>query len=120
QIEAEMSAAGVKQGAQEIKQTVSDMASAVSQEAGRAGQAVGKIGDGGEQTSQKVDRATRSMIASIQRMTAQMEAGSRTNTKYWETLAQQRGVDVEALKPYLAQLEEVRLKQGQAAAAASA
>lgn len=120
QLEAEMSTAGVKQGAQDIKATVSDMANAVSQEAGRAGQAVGKIGDGGEQTSQKVDRTTKSMIQSIQRVTAQMEAGSRTSAKYYETLAQQRGVDVNALRPYLDQLDDVSKKQGMASGALAA
>lgn len=120
QLEAEMSTAGVKQGAQDIKATVSDMANAVSQEASRAGQAVGKIGDGGEQTSQKVDRTTKSMIQSIQRVTAQMEAGSRTSAKYYETLAQQRGVDVNALRPYLDQLDDVSKKQSMASGALAA
>src|SRR5690606_5929110 len=109
-----------QQGFEGVKQSAREMANTVTQESGRASQSVGKIGDGGQQASQKVERATRSMIQSVQRTTAAMEAGSRTSAKYYDTLAKQRGVDPEALRPYLNQLEEVRLKQEQASAALGA
>lgn len=120
QLEAELTTTGVKQGAQEVKTTVADMANAVSQEAGRAGRAVDQIGDGGQQSSQKIERSTRSMIQSIQRTTAAMEAGSRSSAQYYETLAKQRGVDVSALRPYLDQLDEVQAKQRLATGALAA
>ncbi|NLZ12367.1 MAG: hypothetical protein GX086_13700, partial [Alcaligenaceae bacterium] len=46
-----------------------------------------------------------------------MEAGGRTTSKYYEALAQQRGVDVSALRPYLEQLEQVKARQEQASGA---
>src|SRR5690606_37303889 len=104
----------------EIKRDAQGMAQAVSKAGQDAGKGVSGVGDGAAPASQKVDRATRSMIQSIQRMTARMEAGSSANAKYWETLAQQRGVDLNVLRPYLEQLDQVRLKQLQATAALGA
>src|SRR5690606_40025333 len=100
----------------QIKRDAHGMAQAVSKAGQDANKGLSGIGDSAAPASQKVDRATRSMISSIQRMTARMEAGSSANTKYWETLAQQRGVDPSLLRPYLDQLDQVRVKQEQAAA----
>src|SRR5690606_7868856 len=93
------------------------MAQSVATEAGKASKAVDNIGNGGAASSKKVENATRSMIQSIQRTTAAMEAGSRSSTQYYEALANQRGVDRDILRPYLAQLEAVEAKQRQASGA---
>ncbi|AGW94596.1 hypothetical protein N234_31610 [Ralstonia pickettii DTP0602] len=93
------------------------MAQAVVTEGSKAGRAVSSIGDGGQQSAQKTEAATRSMVQSIQRATAAMEAGSKSSSQYYEALANQRGVNVEALKPYLAQLEAVEARQKQASVA---
>lgn len=112
----------IKREAQSMAQTVAD----AGKDAGRALDGLGAsakragekasaplttIGGEGEKSSRKIDAATKSMIQSIQRTTAVMEAGSKTSSKYYETLAAQRGVDVNALKPYLAQLDAVAAKQ---------
>lgn len=82
--------------------------------AAEAGQAVGRVGDGGDAAARKIDSATRSMIGSIQRATAAMEAGSKGSTEYYRVLAGQRGVDANVLKPYLDKLDAVSAGQAKA------
>lgn len=100
-----------QQGFEQVKQGARNMAQSVASEAGKASNAVDKIGNGGAASSKKVEASTRSMIQSIQRTTAAMEAGSRSSAQYYETLANQRGISTDALRPYLAQLEAVEAKQ---------
>lgn len=111
---AEVDASGAKKGFEEIKQGARDMAGDVGRAAQQAGKAVDGIGQGGAGSAQKVDAATRSIVGSIQRTTAAMEAGGRVTSRYYEILANQRGVNVDALRPYLAQLDEVNRKQAAA------
>ena len=118
-ITAEVDATKAKDGFAEVKAAGADMANSVRKSGQDAGDAVGKIGDGGEQSAQKVDRATRSMIASIQRSTAAFEGGGASSRKYFETLASQRGVSVESLQPYLNALDSVRAKQSDAGVSAA-
>lgn len=64
-------------------------------------------------------RSQGNLIAAIQRTTAQMESGGRAGSRYFEILAQQRGVDPRALEPYLRQLralEQAQQRAGQSAA----
>jgi lambda family phage tail tape measure protein len=84
---------------------------------GAAGQGLKAVGDGADGASKKVDAATRSMINSIQRTTAALDAGGRSSSKYFEILASQRGVSTESLKPYLTQLDAVAAKQALAGSA---
>lgn len=78
---------------------------------GKASKGITDIGTAGDASSKKVESATRGMIGSIQRTIAMLEAGSKSSAKYYETLASQRGVNVDALRPYLAQLDAVTAKQ---------
>lgn len=87
------------------------MADGVRKSAADAGAAVSRIGDGSAASAQKVDRDTKSMISQIKRLTAETEAGSKSSTAYFEALARQRGVSVDALRPYLQQLDAARSKQ---------
>ena len=69
--------------------------------------------------SERSARSQQNLVQAIQRTTAQMEAGSRTSARYFEVLAQQRGVDPAALQPYLQQLRAIEQAQqgtGQSAA----
>src|SRR5687768_4057052 len=102
QIPVVVDSTGAKQDFGEVKSAAQDMAQAVQQAGAQASKGVDGIGAGAPVASQKVDAATRSIIGSIQRTTAVMEAGGRTTSKYYEALAAQRGVSVETLKPYLA------------------
>ncbi|WP_209930522.1 phage tail length tape measure family protein [Paraburkholderia sp. LEh10] len=114
-----MDATEARQGFSDVKDSARDMARTVVTESASAGKAIDSIGNGSGASSQKVESATRSMIQSIQRTTAAMEAGSRSSAQYYEVLANQRGVSVDALRPYLEQLEAVRTRQEQASAAMS-
>ncbi len=82
-----------------------------------AGSALDGIGRGGKGAADKVDAATRNIIGSIERTTSALAAGSRSSSQYFEALAKQRGIDPEALRPYLDQLDAVIAKQRAAAAA---
>ena len=104
-------ASGARQGFDEVKAGARDMAHAVAQSGQQAGQGVDAIGSGGEASAQKLDRSTRSIIGSVQRATAAMEAGERGTRGYFESLAQQRGASVDALRPYLDQLDAANAKQ---------
>lgn len=81
----------------------------------RGSAAVDAIGDAAGGSAATVDRATRSIQGSIQRTIAVTEAGERGTRSYYETLASQRGANVDVLRPYLEQLEAVRKKQQEAA-----
>jgi len=70
----------------------------------RAERAISGIGTGSARSQQN-------LIQSIQRTTAEMEAGSRTGARYFEVLAQQRGIDPGVLQPYLQQLRAVEQAQ---------
>lgn len=56
-------------------------------------------------------RSQQNLIQAIQRTTAEMEAGSRTGARYFEVLAQQRGIDPGVIQPYLQQLRAVQEAQ---------
>ena len=70
----------------------------------RAERAIAGIGTGSARSQQN-------LIQAIQRTTAEMEAGSRTGAKYFEIIAQQRGIDPGVLQPYLQQLRAVQEAQ---------
>lgn len=70
----------------------------------RAERAISGIGTGSARSQQN-------LIQAIQRTTAEMEAGSRTGARYFEVMAQQRGIDPGVLQPYLQQLRAVEQAQ---------
>jgi hypothetical protein len=108
-IPVEVDATGAKKGFEDVKQGAADMASSVKR-AGEQAKPFESIQKGGDEAAKKVDASTRSMVASIQRATAQFEAGSKSGARFYEVLAQQRGVNVDVLRPYLAQLDQAKAK----------
>lgn len=100
---------------QEIKQDVASTATSIEQSGKKAAQGIEAIGDGGEKAASKLDGSTRSIIGSIQRTTATIEAGEKGSAKYFETLAKQRGIGGDVLEPYLAQLRKAEAAQAAAA-----
>jgi len=115
QLEVGLDASGVKQGANEAKVAVRDMAREVGLSAQQTGKSIEGMGAGADGAAKKLDGATRSIISSVQRATAALEAGEKGSARYFETLANQRGANVNALKPYLDQLEEARRRADAAA-----
>ncbi|WP_123067598.1 DUF4214 domain-containing protein [Massilia aurea] len=81
----------------------------------QAERALSGVGAGSNESA----RAQRNLIQAIQQSTAQMEAGSRSSAQYYETLARHRGVDGQALEPYLNQLRAIESAQGRAGASAA-
>jgi len=106
-----MDATGVNRAADAIEGRVESMAGKVAQSAQKAGKGVESIGAGGGKAATDLERATRSIIGSIERTTATMQAGERGTAAYFEVLGQQRGISAEVLKPYLEQLRQVEAVQ---------
>lgn len=104
----------VKPGLEQIKRDVRDMAHDVAKSGQDAAKGISAIGDSAPAAAQKVDGATRSMIQSIQRTTAAHEAGERGTARFYESLAKQRGVSADMLRPYLDQLRQAEAAQAAA------
>lgn len=113
QLELTADASGVEAGVSKAKKSLASLGATAQAEGQKAAAGIDKIGAGGESASKKVDKTTRSLVQSIERTTATLEAGGRANVKYFETLANQRGADKEVLRPYLEQLDAVTKRQGQ-------
>lgn len=112
---------GVEAGVGKAKRSLKSLgqsAQGLSDELARAGREGGAgldaIGKGGDRAAKQVEQAERSMRNSIQRQIAQMQAGSKTSREYWESLANQRGVNTAGLRSMLDQLEAVQRAQKKA------
>ena len=119
-IEVSADASGLKAGIDDAKRSIRTLGDTAKKSGKEAADGMKGIGEGGGLASKKIAADTKNMISSIQRQIAVMEAGSRSGSKYYETIASQRGVNVGALKPYLDQLDAVAAKQKLAAQAISA
>ena len=111
QLEAAVDASKARQGFGEVKEAAKDMAAGVGASAKQASAGVDAIGSGSEEAAQKMDRSTRSIVNSVQRATAAVQAGEKGSARYFETLASQRGANLDVLRPYLAQLDEAKRLQ---------
>lgn len=107
----EVNAEPAKDGFSQVKTAAADMAQSVAQSGQQASKSVSGIGDGVDQAAQKVDRGAKSIISQIQRTTAVAEAGERGTRSYFESLAKQRGINSDILRPYLEQLDAAKAKQ---------
>lgn len=110
-------ASGVEAGVGRAKKSLASLgasATKMGQDVAGAGDKAGKalsgLGDGGEKSAKKIERDTKNMQGSIQRYLATLEAGSKDSRRYWETMADFKGVDKNALRPLLDQLDSVTAK----------
>jgi lambda family phage tail tape measure protein len=108
-------ATGVETGVGRAKKSLADLGASAQTAGKQANDGLSTIGAGAEGAAKKVSTQTNNLVSSIQRQIATLEAGSRTGSKFFETLANQRGVPLDALKPYLVQLDQVIAKQKEAA-----
>ena len=108
----EVDASSADQGLDKLANKAQSTSKIIKKAGEDAGQGFSKVGEGSEQASEKIDRTSKSIIQSIQRTTVALESGGRTTAKYYETIANQRGVSVDALRPYLEQLKAVETAQG--------
>src|SRR5690606_8435386 len=100
-----------------IERGADKMATAVGKSGERAGKGMDGVGKGADGAAKGVDRSTKSMIASVQRHNAVLDAGERGTRRYYETLADYKGISREAIEPSLKVLDDVVAKQGLASAA---
>ena len=94
-------------------------AAAPSGTGGRTATPLDGAGAAAQAEAAKVERAQRSIIGSIERTTAVLEAGARGTSEYYAILAKQRGVDPAALQPYLAALDAANGKTKQVGVSAA-
>lgn len=111
QLEVGVDSAPAEQGFERIERKSREMAKGVAAAADSASKGLDGIGSNADNSAKKLDKATSSIIASVQRTTAAMQAGEKGTTKYFEALATQRGANLDVLQPYLAQLKEVESAQ---------
>ena len=94
-------ASGVRPGTEEVKRTVADMANAVGAEGRKAGEGFQGVGEGAKKGADRAERETGRMVAALQRLKAEADAGGKRNADYFESIAKQRGANLETLRPYL-------------------
>lgn len=73
-----------------------------------------EAGQGMDNAAKKTAEATERQIKSLKLLTAEFESGGRSTRQYQEALASIKGNNLDALKPYLDQLDAVKAKQLQA------
>ena len=100
-IEVGLDGSKVQEGVAPIARTIENLSKVAKKASKETADSVESIGDSGANASGKIDRATNNMIGSIQRTTAAMESGSKSSAKYFEVLAQQRGINLDTLRPYI-------------------
>ncbi len=100
-----------KQTFDEVKRDAKSMADAVTKAGDDAAKGLSGMGEGGEKAANKMDGSTRSIISSIQRATAAIEAGEKGSSKYFAAIAQQRNIGADVLEPYLAQMRKAEAAQ---------
>lgn len=110
-------ASAVKPGLDQVERSVRGTSAVVAAEGRKGGEGLSGIGEGAKKGADKTERETGRMVAAIQRVQAATESGGSNTAAYFEALAKQRGVSVEALRPYLDGLKQA--EQRQAATTAS-
>ena len=127
-IEMGVDASGVKDGTKVAKDSINELSQALDQQSKKATESFNKtqeaadqtgvgikkviqeqkkLADEAEKVAKRQERATNSIIAAVQRSTAELEAGGKGTAAYQQKIAEQRGADLTKLEPYLAKLREI-------------
>src|SRR5690606_1407592 len=101
-----------RKGFSDVKDAARDMAQSVSKSGEQSGKGIDSIGRDADKAAKNVNRSTGSMVGSIQRLTAELTAGEKGTRKYFEVMADFKGIPREAIEPSLKVMDEVRSKQG--------
>lgn len=104
------SADGVETGVARAKRSLQGLKEEAKRTGDEGGKGMAPLGDGADAAARKVESATRSMQNSLQRQIAALEAGGTATRQYQESLAKLRGVDANAIKPLLDQLDAAKRK----------
>lgn len=102
---------GVDAGLARIDANVQQAGRSLQSLGQRGAQAVDQLSSASTTSASRVEASTRSIANSIQRTTALTQAGERGTRAYFEALANQRGANLDVLRPYLDQLDQVRARQ---------
>lgn len=100
----------VKRSLKELADTATSAGKSIEGVGDRAGKSLEGMGDGAEVAARKIQRDTNSMKGSLQRYLSTLEAGSKDSRKYWESMADFKGIDKTALRPLLDQLDAYNAK----------
>ncbi len=115
QLEIAVDSTASERGFERIERAADKTTRSVASSAGVAAKGIDGIGNAANTGAQKLDKATKSMIPKIQRVTAEMEAGEKGTVKYFEAMSRLKGANVGLLRPYLDQLDAAKAKQDAAA-----
>ncbi|MFZ6801925.1 phage tail length tape measure family protein [Undibacterium sp. Di24W] len=114
-IEVGLDGSKVQEGVAPITRTLENLGKSAKRAGRDAAEGLGSVGEETSKTTAKVDAATKNLISSVERATARVKAeldgGAKSGAKFYEVLANQRGVSLDSLNPYLAKLKEVEKAQ---------
>lgn len=100
----------VRRSLKELADTATSAGKSIEGVGDRAGKSLEGMGDGAEVAARKIQRDTNSMKGSLQRYLSTLEAGSKDSRRYWESMADFKGIDKTALRPLLDQLDAYNAK----------
>ena len=101
---------GVVTGTARAAKSLKDLGRAAGAAGQEAATGTKVVGDAAEQTTQKVDRATKNAIASFERAIASQKAAGKGQAEFLAQLATDRGANTKRLAPYIAELQELTAK----------
>ncbi len=111
QAEFSLDATGVREGAQDAVSAVRQMEGDIRSAGKNAALGLKPLEEMPAKAAAAMTRAEKSLIASIQRDTAALQAGGKASSDYYEMLAKQRDVSGDVLSPYIAQLRQAEQAQ---------
>ena len=111
QLGVSVDATEAEQGFAKIVAGGRNMADKVSKAGSEAAAGIDAVGDGAQAAAVKYEKATSQIMQAIQRRMAREEAAGKSASAFYESLANQRGANLDVLKPHLAQLDAVIQKQ---------
>lgn len=107
----DVDSSNTRAGFDQVKAGAKEMAQAVTESGQQASKGLDGIGSSSGFAAAKMERDTRSLIASVQRTTAAIKAAGKGKADYIDELASQRGISADTLKPYLDQLRQAEAAQ---------
>ena len=111
QAEFSLDATGVREGAQDAVSAVRQMEGDIRSAGKNAALGLKPLEEMPAKAAAAMTRSEKSLIASIQRDTAALQAGGKASSDYYEMLAKQRDVSGDVLSPYIAQLRQAEQAQ---------
>lgn len=114
-IEIGVDASGVETGVGRATQSLNSLGRAAESAGTQGAAGLGRLGEGGKAAADKIERDTRRMVQQIERVNAEMEAGGRNTSGYFEARARQMGVATASIQPYIDKLRAAEMAQMQAA-----